>query len=261
MNVDTFQVVVAIFGGFFAGVMNALAGFGSVITLSIMIEFMGMPGNLANGTNRISVQAQSAMSTLAYYQKGKLSFKNSWPLIAITSLGALLGVYLAVRISNEQFLAAFKYMLIGMLVIILVKPKRWLRKTNAENHHAPWYHLPLAFAVGILGGFIQMGMGLFMLMVMVLVGRYNIIHANALKVLIVTLYTAVVLIVFQVSGLVDWKIGLIFAIGQGLGGYLAAYLASVYPKADIWVYRFLVLIVIAVLIKSFGVLPWIQGMM
>lgn len=258
---DSFYLIIAILGGFFAGVMNALAGFGSVITLSIMIELMGMPGNLANGTNRISVLAQSAMSTLAYYQKGKLNFRNSWPLILVTSLGAILGVYLAVQISNEQFMEAFRYMLIAMLIVILVNPKKWLRKSTAEEHRPPWYHLPLAFLVGVLGGFIQMGMGLFMLIVMVLIGRYNIIHANAIKVFIVALYTAIVLLVFQFSGLIDWKVGLIFAIGQGLGGYLAAYIASAYPRADLWVYRFLILIVIAVLVKSFHVIPWIQGML
>lgn len=260
MNPDIFQWLIAILGGFFAGVMNALAGFGSVITLSIMINIMGLPGNLANGTNRISVLTQSAMSTLAYYQKGKLSFKSSWPLILITSLGALMGVYLAVRISNEAFMNAFRFMLIGILIIMLIKPKRWLRKVNAEDFSRSWYQLPLAFLVGILGGFIQMGMGLFMLIVMVLIGKYNIIHANAIKAFIVMFYTAVVLLVFQYSGLIDWKVGLIFAIGQGIGGYLAAYIASVYPKADLWVYRFLILIVIAVLIKSFNVIPWIQGM-
>lgn len=99
-----------------------------------------------------------------------------------------------------------------------------------------------------------MGMGLFTLIVLVLIARFNLVEANALKVFIISLYTFVLIFIFNYKGLVNWKIGLTFALGQGIGGYLAAHFASKYPKADIWIYRILIVTVLVVILKSFGII-------
>lgn len=253
---EFYLYVLSILGGFVAGIMNALAGFGSAITLGIMIEFIGLPANVANGTNRINMLSQTALSSLAYFKKGKLNLKKCWPIIIVTFLGALIGVYLAVIISNEAFKQFYKYLLLVMFLVILINPKRWIRETDESFRLNRWIALPLFFLLGILGGFIQMGFGIFALIILVLLSRYNIIEANAIKVSIIAIYTLVILIIFHFKGLVDWRVGLLFAVGQGAGGYLAAYMASVYKKADVWVYRFLVVIVFIILLRSFNVLSW-----
>lgn len=253
---ETYLYFLSIGGGFVAGIMNALAGFGSAVTLGIMIEFIGLPANVANGTNRINMLSQTSLSTLAYFRKGKLNLRKCWPIVIATFLGALVGVYLAVIISNEAFKEVYKYLLLLMFFFILINPKRWIRETDLEHKLSGWISIPLFFILGILGGFIQMGFGLFALFILVLLSRYNIIEANAIKVAIIAMYTLVILLIFHFKGLVDWKIGLLFAVGQGAGGYLAAHLASVYKKADVWVYRFLVLIIFIILLRSFDVLSY-----
>jgi hypothetical protein len=237
--------------------MNALAGFGSAVTLGIMIEFIGLPANVANGTNRINMLSQTSLSTLAYYNKGKLNIKRCWPIIIATFIGALVGVYLAVIISNEAFKEFYRYLLLVMFLIILVNPKRWIRETDTDFRISLWVSIPLFLLLGVLGGFIQMGFGLFALFILVLLSRYNVIEANAIKVAIIAIYTLVILLIFHFQGLVNWRIGLLFAIGQGSGGYLAAHIASVYKKADIWVYRLLVVIVFIILLRSFNILSYL----
>ena len=101
-----------------------------------------------------------------------------------------------------------------------------------------------------------MGMGIFFLAVLVLAARYNIIEANAIKTLVVFIYTFLVIFIFHVNDLVNWQIGGIIAIGQTAGGYLTAHYASRYQSAEIWAYRLLVLIVILVLLRLFGLLPF-----
>ena len=250
---ETYLYFLSIGGGFIAGVMNALAGFGSAVTLGIMIEFIGLPANIANGTNRINMLSQTSLSSLAYYRKGKLNLRKCWPIIIATFIGALVGVYLAIIISNEAFKSVYKYLLLVMFIFILINPKRWIRETDLEHKLSGWISIPLFLVLGVLGGFIQMGFGLFALFILVMLSKYNIIEANAIKVAIIAMYTLVILIIFHFKGLVDWKIGLLFAVGQGAGGYLAAYLASVYAKADVWVYRFLILIVFIILLRSFDI--------
>jgi len=255
---DTYLYFLSIAGGFVAGIMNALAGFGSAVTLGIMIEFIGLPANIANGTNRINMFSQTSLSTLAYFRKGKLKLNKCWPIIIATFLGALIGVYLAIIISNEAFKATYKYLLLVMFLIILINPKRWIRETDEDFKLNPWIALPLFLVLGILGGFIQMGFGLFALFILVLLSRYNLIEANAIKVAIIAIYTLVILIIFHIKGLVNWEIGLLFAVGQGAGGFLAAHLASVYKKADVWVYRLLIIIVFLILIRTFKVIDFVS---
>ena len=251
---ELYQYLIAIGGGFLAGILNAIAGFGSVVTLSIMIEFMGMPANLANGTNRINMFTQTSLSSFAYFRQGKLNFKRCKMAVILSFIGAMFGVVLALNISNDDFKTVFRYLLIIMFLAVLVNPKRWIHETDLDYKMNKWLSIPLFLLLGFYGGFIQMGMGLFTLIVLVLIARFNLVEANALKVFIIALYTLVLIFIFNYKDLVDWKIGLTFALGQGAGGYLAAHYASKYPKADVWIYRILIITVLVVILKSFDII-------
>ena len=254
MDLEFYQYVIIIVGSFLAGVINTLAGNGSAITLSILTEIIGLPGNIANGSNRIGVTSQGMVSSYAFYRNGKLDIMSNKLLLVSVTFGALIGVYVATIISNEAFKEIFKYLLILMLFVVLVNPKRWLIKTQADHHVPMWLSIPLYLGVGFYGGFIQMGMGVIFLAVLVLVVKQNIIDANAIKAFVVFFYTVFVLLYFHYKGLVDWKAGGLLAIGQTAGGYLTATYASKYEGADIWAYRLLVLILILVLLKMFGII-------
>ena len=96
-----------------------------------------------------------------------------------------------------------------------------------------------------------MGMGLIFLAAAVLVGKLNIIDANGLKVVAVSLYTLIGLLVFWYNGMLVWVPGLMLAIGQAIGGYYTASIASRYENAHIWAYRILVIIVLLIIINTF----------
>lgn len=254
MDLDLYQYVIIIVGSFIAGVVNTLAGNGSAITLSILTEVIGLPGNIANGSNRVGVTSQGLVSSYAFHKNGKLNIVANKQLIIFITLGALIGVYVATIISNEAFKEVFKYLLVLMLFVVLVNPKRWLIETQI-NHQVPsWLGIPLYLAIGFYGGFIQMGMGILFLALLVLVAKQNIIDANAIKAFTVFFYTIFVLGYFHYKGLVDWKAGALLAVGQTLGGYLTAEYASRYKGAEIWAYRLLVIIIILVILKMFGII-------
>jgi uncharacterized membrane protein YfcA len=44
--------------GFVAGAINAIAAGGSFLTLPLLL-FLGLPGSMANGTNRVGVVSQN----------------------------------------------------------------------------------------------------------------------------------------------------------------------------------------------------------
>ncbi len=255
---EWYHYVIALVGSALAGAINTLAGNGSAITLTIMTELLGLPGNMANGTNRIGVFTQSAAGSWAFYKKGRLNLTSSGLFTAPMVVGAIIGVLVAVWVSNEQFKFVFKILMVVMLFAVLVNPKRWVRETDPDAKPNPWISIPLFLALGFYGGFIQMGMGIFFLAVMVLGARFSLIDSNAVKAFVIAIYTAIVIAIFQWKGLIDWPIGLLFAAGQTVGGYFTARHAANHPKANIWAHRLLVLIVVLAILQLFG-LPKLLG--
>ncbi len=246
--------LIAIVGGAVAGSINTLAGNGSAITLTILTEVLGLPGNLANGTNRVGVLTQATAGTWAFYKYGKLDLNRGRLNVVLTCLGAMLGVIVAVQVSNEQFMFVFRYLMLAMLIVLLVKPARWLKETDTSKEVSHWIAVPMYLALGFYGGFIQMGMGIFYLAAMVLVARYSIVEGNALKSFVVAVYTIFVLIIFQIKGLVAWDIGAILAVGQTAGGWYTAKFASQSKRANMVAYWLLVVIVVIASLRLFGLI-------
>ena len=242
---------VAIVSAMIAGGINTFAGNGSAITLTILTEILGLPPNIANGTNRIGVFTQCTASSWVFYKKGKLNVANNRKYFVPILLGAIIGGWLAINVSNEQFRAVFKFMMVFMLAAVLVKPKRWLRETEIDFKPKVYLYFPVLFALGFYGGFIQMGMGIFFLIIMVLVMRMNITESNALKGFVIGLYTLVLIVIFHYQGMIDWKLGGLMAIGQTMGGFLAARFATKSKKADQIAYYVLVVVLVLAVIKLF----------
>lgn len=249
-----FEYTIAFLGAFIAGGINTLAGNGSVITLSILTELIGLPGNLANGTNRIGVLFNGLGGTLGFLKGRKLQIHGGRKMIIPVVIGALAGVYIATIVSNEQFIRVFRILMIAMFVVLLAKPERWLIGSKGEKELPYLIVLPLLLILGFYGGFIQMGMGIFYLAILVLGMNYPLVEANAIKIIAVAIYTLLVVAIFQWKGLVDWKIGLLMGAGQFAGGWLTAHYAVRSQKANLWAFRLLVFVILLSLVSLFNLI-------
>lgn len=243
--------VVALIGGFVAGCINLLAGNGSAITLTILTEVMGLPPNIANATNRIGVMSNSIFGLGAFARKGKWELSGTWGFMGICFVGGVVGVYLATVVSNEQFRDFFKFMMVFMLFVVLFKPDRWVREAAMTRKIHPVITVPVYFLIGVYGGFIQMGMGIFFLVVMVFFARFPVIKANMAKMLVVLGFTAFSLIAFAWKGYLNWEYGIMLAVGQGLGAWFMANYAARSEKAGLVAYRLLIAGLVLALIKLF----------
>ena len=116
MELELYHYLIAIIGGFIAAIMNTLAGYGSIITLTILMDVLGLPANMANGTNRVNILANSVAGVLGYHRNGKLDFSKGKNIIIMVCVGAICGVLLAVNVSNEQFRAVFKYLIVVLFL-------------------------------------------------------------------------------------------------------------------------------------------------
>lgn len=204
--------------GIATGFLNVMAGGGSMLSVPIMI-FLGVPGTVANGTNRIAILPQNVSAVIAFYRKGFANFKLSLSLAACTIPGTLIGAWLATRIPNDQFNVWLAIIMIGILIIMALPEKKRLDDGHTPNLFLG--HLAMV-AIGFWGGFIHIGVGFLLMPVLHRIMGMDLITTNSHKVFIVLTYTIVALLVFASQLELVWQYGIALAIGTTIGGWLAA---------------------------------------
>jgi len=258
---EWYVYLLAIAAGILAGIINTLAGSGSLVTLPMLI-FLGLPPSVANGTNRVGVIVQNIVGIGTFQRKGALDTTGSIWYTIPAMLGAIVGAMIAVDLNEEMMNRAIGIVMIVMLVVILVDPKRWLReKSDVRPGRPSILMLALFFVIGIYGGFIQAGVGIFLLAGLVMGVGYNLTQANAVKLVIVLALSVAAIAVFIYNGQVNWWLGALMAVGQSIGAWLAARFAVGNPNANVWVRRLLIAVIVLSILKLFGVFDLVSGMM
>lgn len=237
-------------GGLFAGVVNVMAGGGSLVTLPLLV-FLGVPPTVANGTNRVALLLQNTTAVAGFHRAGRLPWRLTGRTVIATLLGAAVGAVVASRLSNEAFRPILGVILIVMAAFLLLGPSRWLEPKGDPERPLGWRMHLAFFGIGIWGGFIQAGIGFFILAALVLGLGLDLVRANGVKVALVLIYTVLALGVFALEGKVDWIAGAILAAGNGLGGYLGARLSI--RKGATWIRWFLVAAVVVSALQILGV--------
>jgi len=210
--------------GFVAGFINTLAGSGSLLTLPMLI-LLGLPANVANATNRVGVLCQGIVAVATFRQRGALPLGGSWQLIVPAVVGGIVGAELAVDLDEALMRQVIGVLMLVLLVVMLFKPERWIAEHEGRGQPRLLVEVPLFFAIGVYGGFIQVSVGLLLLAGLVLGAGYNLVGANAMKNLIVLVLTAAALVVFVVNDQVQWTLGLLLGAGQAAGAWVAARVA------------------------------------
>jgi uncharacterized membrane protein YfcA len=194
-----YMYLAGITAGFICGWINTLAGSGSLVTLPVLLA-MGLPANVANGTNRIAIVLQNTVGTASFRQKQVLDGRAGLLLAAPTAVGAIVGAHIALNLDEQMMRRTIGALMVVMLVVVLTEPRRWLEGRPGGVHHGlDWKRMLLFFAIGVYGGFIQAGIGIFLLAGLVLGAGYDLVRGNAVKVLITLVQSVVALAVFALN--------------------------------------------------------------
>ena len=219
---EIWQIIVLALVGVMAGWLNVMAGGGSLLTVPVML-FMGIPGPVANGTNRIAILAQNITAVTAFRRQGFSDFRLSLSLAAAASVGALAGASVGVRLEGEWFDRVLALVMIAVMVLMAsghdrVKPVGG--EAKARNLVAG--HL-LMVGAGFWGGFIQIGVGFILMPILHRVMGLDLVRVNMHKVFVVLGYTVVALAVFASQLELLWWTGAALAVGNSLGGWFGAH--------------------------------------
>jgi len=216
------QAVILIVVGFFAGVINTLAGGGSLFTLPVLI-FLGLPPNIANGTNRIAIVIQSLSGALGYKSKGISNFPFNIYLGISASIGAVIGAQIAIDLDGRLFNRILAIILIVVGGLILMNAKNLTHKLP-ERLTGKYLLFGIIgfFFIGIYGGFINAGIGIVIMLFLNRINRLSLVKTNASKTAIVFIYSSLALAVFAFNDAINWKLGLLMALGTSVGAWWAS---------------------------------------
>lgn len=246
-------IALLILAGFLVGIINTIAGSGTVITYSLFM-MLGLPVNLANGTIRLGVIMQTLASTLNFKKHNALDWKKGFKLAVPVVIGSIIGAQIATEINEAVFEKILAGILLIMLFFIFYKPEQWLKNQVQKIQNKPTIiQLLLFFIIGLYGGFIHIGVGIFMLSVLVLNAGYDLVKANAIKVMIVFLYSPFALAVFIMNDQVHYGMGLIAAIGNVFGGIVGSKMAISWGSNFVrWVLMVVIIVFSAYLLNIPG---------
>jgi uncharacterized protein len=210
------------FVGFLAGGINTVAGGGSNLTLPVLM-LLGLPADVANGTNRVAVALQCVVGVRGFNKHGRLDSQAIWPILVPNLIGGAIGALVAAVMPAVTLKPLLLGTIITMSVIILIRP-HFLAPPDGtpvlsvRDSRGAWWTL---FAAGVYGGFVQAGVGFILLAALAGGLRYDLVRANALKMVCSLAFTMIALAIFIWFDQVRWAPGLILAVGTMLGAWLS----------------------------------------
>lgn len=239
----TYIIVVGV--GVVAGIINTLAAGGSMLTLPVLMA-LGLPPNMANGTNRIAIFLQNVVGVGSFHRKKVMDFGSGFKVGIPAALGAVAGAFIAVNLNDAAMKLAIAGVMVVVFLLILVKPNRWIN-SHEETPPIPYgWQVIVFFVIGMYGGFIQAGVGFFLLTGLVMSAGFDLVKANALKLFVILLYTPIALLIFFLHRDVHLWMGLLLAAGNMTGAWIGTSMA-VKRGANFIRYFVLVAIVIAII--------------
>lgn len=213
------DIAILVAGGLVAGIVNTLAGGGSLLTVPLLV-LIGLPGTVANGTNRVGILVQNALAVRSFSAAGVGGMRETVPVLIPVLVGSVVGAVAIAQLTDEAFEKVF-----GVMMLLIIVPT--LRSPRNQAPVEPWsprVRFAVFFAIGLYGGAIQAGVGIALLVALTRAG-FDLVRANAIKVAVVGALTAVAVPVFILEGQVAWLPASALAVGFAGGGWAGAQLA------------------------------------
>ncbi len=220
---DFWMAAILALAGVAAGWINVLAGGGSILAVPVMV-FVGLPGPVANGTNRIGIIAQNIAAVSGFFRNGLSDFRLSASLAACASIGAYFGASLGVQLEGVWFERTLALIMLAVIVVTMTGAGQKPVVAGGKVKNLLIGHI-LFIGAGFWGGFIQIGVGLIMMPILNRVMGLDLVRTNMHKVFVALVFSFVALAVFASKVEIEWALGLALAAGYAVGGWLGAHMA------------------------------------
>ena len=214
--------------GFFAGILNAVAGGATFLTFPALM-LAGLSPVSANATNFIATAPGNIAALPAFKNELRTIGKSIYGAILICSFGSILGAVILFSLGADIFKSLIPYLMGFATLLFIIAPK--LRKKfvglSLSSQKLP---IILLFAFSIYGGYFGAGLGQIALAVLLLIGFEDLRTANAMKNAVIASISLPASIIYIMSGEVFWPYAIVMFLGSAGGGYAGGRLAISLPQ-------------------------------
>jgi uncharacterized membrane protein YfcA len=210
-----------------AGVMNAMAGGGTIVTYPTLL-LAGVPAIVANATSTVAL-LPGTIASMAGYRREVAMHRHWLKTLFLPSLvGGTLGAVLLLRTPERVFAQLAPALILFATVLFMVQGvvRRRAARAGVDEMVAPvpsaghWLLAAVAqLGVAVYGGYFGAGAGILMLAILGFLGLSNIHAMNGLKNFFGLAINLTAAVYFIARGAVHWPAALVMIAGAVAGGY------------------------------------------
>jgi len=228
-TLDLVHAAAAFGAAFLAGLLNSVAGGGTLVTFPTLI-WLGLNSVTANATSTVAIWPGTLGSVWGYRRELRGVEPRLFWLLIPSVAGGLAGAWLLRYTKPALFDRLIPYLLLFATLLFMVHDlvQRWLKTAGAATHRrARWLFgaLVFQFFVAVYGGYFGAAIGIFMLAALGLMGLTDLHQMNGLRVLLGGSINGVAVVYFMANRMVYWPDVVLMAIGAIVGGYGGAGIA------------------------------------
>ncbi|MGC8820442.1 MAG: sulfite exporter TauE/SafE family protein [Fervidobacterium sp.] len=215
-------MILLFFCGLISGIINVLAGGGSFLTLPLL-SLSGLAPSVANATNRIGILLQNISATGSFIKNKALDLKKALAVTIPTVLGGVTGTSIVLKLPENIIRISVGIIFLVMTYFVLFSPQVWEEGKKEAKRNILLSFL-VFFLIGIYGGYIQAGVGFFLIYALTMLEGYDIKSANAMKIFLTLMFTIFSLLLFSAGKKVEFIPGIVLGSGSFIGGYIGSYI-------------------------------------
>lgn len=210
--------LIIFFTGILAGVVNAVAGGGSLFTFPVLLA-LGYPPVLANVSNNIGLTPGTLSSVLIYRRELSGQRQTFFLLGPATVVGSATGALLLLALPESAFKSAVPPLIAGSSILIALQPRirKWVVKKSYPDRHHKIFLVAGVYVTGVYGGYFGAAQGVILITLLAIVLGETMQRANAMKNLLALSINTIASAYFMIFTNISWSIVLLVSLGT-LGG-------------------------------------------
>lgn len=230
MTESTWVYLPLFLAAFTAGIMNAVAGGGTLLTFPTLIAALAMFGEeaaaMANATSTLALLPGSLAGAWGFRAELVTNRRFVIRMLGPSLVGGLIGSLLLAGYP-EAFETLVPWLVLSAAILFLIQPPlvRMVRRWQGSHEAGPALLAGLMifqFWVAVYGGYFGAGIGILMLTALGFMGVGDIHHMNGIKTVLAAAINAVTVVVVVAAGMVYWPYAGVMAVASVLGGYTGA---------------------------------------
>lgn len=226
------QLAFLLTAGLISGVVNAVAGGGSLLVFPALLA-VGMPPLVANVTNSVAQWPGYAGIVLGARRELVGQRARILSTLAMAVIGAAVGCALLLLLPGTVFDTVVPALVALASLLLAMGPriKRWIGEPEPGAPDRRGVLLPAVFLASVYGGYFGGALGVILVATLSVCAHDTLVRLNAVKGALSLVIATVTVMVFALGAPVNWAAALLIAPTTLLGGFLGARLARVLPES------------------------------